>query len=50
MKTFWVLAYLDDNDQIRRQRYDNEDAAREVWLHTKRALFLDEVHRLESHF
>lgn len=49
MKDFWVLTFLDTNDQIRRQRFDNEEAARNAWFHLDgRPLFLDEVRRLES--
>lgn len=48
MTNFWILTYIDTNDQIRRQRFDNEEEARSSWYDTERALFLDEVQRLES--
>jgi hypothetical protein len=48
MKTYWILTYLDENDQLARYRYDDEDSAREAWYITPFALKLEEVHLLES--
>lgn len=48
MKDFWVVTYMDDNDQIRRQRFDDEDAARSAWYNYHKPIFLDHVRRYES--
>lgn len=48
MKIFWVLTYMDVNDRICQDRFDNEDDARSAWYIADRALFLDEVRRIES--
>ena len=48
MEIFWVLTYIDDEDQIYRQKFDNEDAARSAWYAADRPLFLDQVYRYES--
>jgi len=48
MQTFWVLTYMDVNDRIGRDRFDNEDDARAAWDIASWPMFLDEVNRLED--
>lgn len=48
MKTFWVLTFLDVNDRIWQDRFDNEEDARAAWYIADRPMFLDEVTRYEA--
>lgn len=49
MKTFWVLTYLDVNDKLDTERFDNEDAAEHAFKFVAdRPLFLDKVTRVQS--
>jgi hypothetical protein len=47
MKTFWVLTYLDVNDQVGTDRFDNEDDATSAWYIANRPMFLDKVTRYQ---
>jgi hypothetical protein len=48
MKHFWVLSYLDVNDKLHQERFDDGEEAREAWHIAYRPLFLDEVYRHEE--
>ena len=50
METFYILTYLNDNGEICRTRFVDEDEARGAWYEEPRRLFLDEVRRLEDGF
>lgn len=45
---YYVLTYIDENDQLRRQRYEDEDSARRGWYNQQNSLKLEEVQVLES--
>ncbi|WNN94544.1 hypothetical protein SEA_LEWANDO_41 [Arthrobacter phage Lewando] len=45
MEHFWILVYLDAQDKVGRDKFDNEEDARAAWYIADHPLFLDEVYR-----